>query len=120
MSLKETWKDCMSLWGFIYRKKMAGDKRSVYKLKIEWTDKREQAGETHSMCFFCLYDAKRKTGCATCPGVKVDPDFDCYNPLYNFNDNPVAFYNKLRSLNRKREAKLELRRQMYRVKKRVS
>jgi len=108
MTLNETWKKCMSMWRWIAKMKRTGDGRGVWKLKEAWMEKRGISG-IELDCFFCGYQKTHKTkhrastsNCFVCPGSKVDPEFDCYDEKYSWEDEPIAFYNKLVSLNRKR------------------
>lgn len=102
MTLKKTWENCMSLWRHVYRRKMAGDERSVDELKTEWCKKHGFSGMSGN-CFFCEYIEKTfpERECNEgCPGSLVDPEFSCEDRKYSYSHNPIAFYNKLRSLHR--------------------
>lgn len=106
LSLEETWKLCMSMWRWIAKQWRAG-RRDVDALKREWLEKHGYKGiKIYNDCFFCQYVAKLKElSCSFCPGRKIDIIFNCNRVEYNFKCNPIAFYNKLVSLNRKRLAK---------------
>lgn len=110
MNLNETWKLCLSMYRWIAEQRRKGNSESVPALKEEWLRKHGfNPGDDSVMddCFFCEYNDKhpcKKEGC-NCPAKKIDPEFSCISSDYNYIINPIAFYNKLRSLNRKRTAK---------------
>jgi hypothetical protein len=59
-------------------------------------------------CFFCqscrIPESESYCNCSMCPGRKVDPDFDCMNPEYDYSKYDFKFVNKLIELNTKRKA----------------
>ena len=122
LTLNETWKWQLRLSGYVAEQKRAGDSRSVDDLKREWLAKNWEGEKIQDNCFFCDYSRKhpKKTwkpeyndwpGCPPCPATLVDKNFDCYNGAYHFAYRSIAFYNKLVSLNRKRQKALAKRRQ---------
>ena len=108
MNLDESWKLCMSMWRWIAEQIRAGCEYSVDVLKEQWLKKHGykigKYGEyITGNCFFCTYITScGKEECSFCPGKKVDGTFNCMRKDYDFFGRPIAFYNKLRSLNRKR------------------
>ncbi len=109
LTLNETWKYCMSMWKWIAKQKKAGSRKKVPALKQQWMTSNKAKNTAISDCFFCEYGmthersvTSRGTGCSDCPAVFVDNKFDCEDKKYNWRTSPIAFYNKLVSLNRKR------------------
>lgn len=113
MNLNETWKLCLSMWRWIAKERRKDNTKDVNLLKEEWLQKHGfKESLVKCSCFFCEYSNIHKArvkvtggGCRTCPGTKVDRAFDCMDFDYHFYNHPIAFYNKLHSLNRKRIAK---------------
>lgn len=107
LTLDETWRLCLSMWRWIAKQKRNNSRKNVGVLKFLWL--REHGyGEANldCNCFFCEYIEQRRLMCRNhCPGAKVDKKFKCDNLAYDFDRSPIAFYNKLFSLNRKRLAK---------------
>jgi hypothetical protein len=108
LTLDETWEKCLSMWRWIAKEKREGSRRHTYTLKKVWLKNHGyQANEIDCECFFCHYAWEIKKGdCCDCPPRKLEPDFHCVsiNRLYpHWRKNPIAFYNKLVSLNRKRK-----------------
>lgn len=103
LSLEKTWKYCLSMWGWIAKRKKEGDRRPTPMLKAVWIKKHDFGkDEIQDDCFFCHYISD-KLECSQCPGKRIDENFDCYDPDYCWYSQPIAFYNKLVSLNRKRQ-----------------
>lgn len=105
LTLSETWKLCLSMWRWIAKQVRAG-RTDVTSLKNEWIEKKGFGSEKilHH-CFFCHYTAEDfefSEDCNQCPARKIDPYFDCCGGKYYYRPHPIAFYNKLVSLNRKR------------------
>jgi hypothetical protein len=102
--IDEVWKECLRMWRWISdkirkMKKEDLDISSVFDLKREWLTKNDyDLSSILNECFFCTVSPT----CRLCPGRKVDPTFDCVGQEYDFFTKPIKFYNKLRSLNRKR------------------
>lgn len=105
LTLNETWKLCLAMWRWIARQVRAGrNDVDVSKLKDEWLAKKgfDPMEILHS-CFFCHYTTDSDLeDCEQCPGRKVDPYFGCCGGKYYYRFHPIAFYNKLVRLNRKR------------------
>jgi len=110
LTFKKSVEGCDSQWQWVKRRKKAGDKRNVDELKAAWCKENGFEGLLFN-CFFCEYARThiRSRLCSECPGRKIDPDFHCENPEYNFLDNPIAFANKIRSLKRTMDKKPERR-----------
>jgi len=106
MTLDQTWKECLRQWRWISQQK--GD---IIDLKSAWVKKNSYVGknEPEAACFFCEYVNKRDLDCDSCPGRKVDKLFYCKNDSYSYLWKHKAFYNKLRSLNRKRLTKRRIK-----------
>lgn len=111
LTLDETWKNCLSMWRWIAKEKENENADGVWALKRQWIEENDlETHEVQNKCFFCEYDRENSginpdrhtDSCPDCPGSIVDPSFDCYHPDYDFEADPIAFYNKLVSLNRKR------------------
>lgn len=108
LSLNDTWKHCLSMWRWIARQKRAGSRQPSFILKRRWLANHGfEEDALNSDCFFCEYAETHggKGGltsedCVKCPGKTVD-EFNCMSTQYHY-DRPVAFYNKLVALNRKR------------------
>lgn len=102
----------MSLWRWVAKKWKEDNILNVDDLKREWMQAHGfEEDEIMNDCFFCQYCETHSTevkgycnGCSTCPAVRVDREFFCMGTDYAFDKDPVAFYNKLRSLNRKRKS----------------
>ncbi len=105
LTLDQTWKLCLSMWRWIAKQIREGSEKSVAELKAQWATKHGYE-ELHNLCFFCAWVKPAGRYCAgDCPGEKVEKNFDCNNAKYDYEDEPIAFCNKLVSLNRKRLAK---------------
>ena len=106
LTLNKAWELCMSQWRWIVKMIRAGDDRYVGELKIAWLEKHKyENDEIDGNCFFCHYNRQGGVddeGCVSCPGVIVDKAFSCDDDDYDYLYEPIKFYNKLRSLNRKR------------------
>jgi len=101
-TLDKTWRLCLSMWRWIAKQKREGRDMEINGLKAEWLRKKGITEDIQGNCFFCHYCPGH---CGACPGKKVDPSFECTNDAYQYYDKPIAFYNKLVSLNRKRKQK---------------
>ena len=115
MNLEDTWKLCLSMWRWIAKEWKSGNKQSTAILKKQWIEKHGYISEVGNWtpsfaadCFFCDYAWKYSNDesfpdyCRLCPAKKIDKGFQCQSSDYNYDNKPIAFYNKLRSLNRKR------------------
>ena len=111
--LDKCWKNCMSMWRWIVGEWKKG-RRGVPNLKSEWL-RRKKHGYVYNDCFFCEYGRSNMKenpneflgACINCPGVLADSKFECNHGAYNYSRDPVKFYNRLRSLNRKRLTLIE-------------
>ena len=111
MNLNDTWKLCLQMWKWVAAEVRKAEKQGhlwcVNDLKGTWARKHGFEG-VKNHCFFCGYSIRHprrgKYGC-NCPAKKVDPSFDCCDSPYNYNNKPIAFYNKIVELNKKRRKK---------------
>ena len=99
LTLDETWKQCLEMWKWIAKQVRGGDKDEVWHLKVRWLEAHGIGEEDiNSDCFFCEYTGRwgnRFGNCGICPAVKVDPDFRCQDTWYDFEEEPIKFYNKI-------------------------
>ena len=99
------------MWRSVAKKVKGGSRSSPGTLKKEWLDKHPKFGRPIHLCFFCEYDSDSgKRQCSKCPAVLVSAEFGKYGCEqwgcgYHWIYEPIAFYNKLRALNRKRTKK---------------
>ena len=106
LTLDETWKLCLSMWRWIAKMIREGSELFVSELKDQWLRDHGYEHEVWLTCFFCGYIHHPKRTCDTnCPARMIDRNFNCHNPDYDYQSKPIAFYNKIVSLNRKRLAK---------------
>ena len=109
LTLDETWTECIKMWRWVVKRWQADSMILVGDLKGEYLNKKHIGpDEIKDDCFFCEYANKNSSTscqCASCPGVMVDPEFDCKEKGYSWNDAPDKFLQKLLSLNRKRKQK---------------
>jgi len=114
LTLDQTWKKCLSMWRWIAKQKREGSSKDGVGLKHEWLENHGwQQFKIQENCFFCeravLLIGHTDTlgvGCSgKCPAQKIEKDFDCQVNGCHWAYDPIAFYNKLVSLNRKRLAK---------------
>lgn len=112
ITLDETWRNCLSMWRWIYKQTKNNPRLSQAGFKVEWLAKHGFPDNILHNCFFCNYAVQCPKssgvivgkGCDSCPARKFDKSFICTDLRYHFNDRPIAFYNKLVSLDRKRKA----------------
>jgi hypothetical protein len=112
LNLDETWRLCLSMRRWIAKKMRKNDTLDVDDLKYSWLYSHTK-DKPENECYFC--ERNKQMGgvslldecgdCRYCPPREIDKDFTCNNPDYHYYQKPIAFYNKLRSLNRKRLAK---------------
>lgn len=105
LTLDETWRLCLKMWRWIAKMWREGTKLSVRQLKAQWLlEHGYEDGELDENCFFCEYYISHRGTCyIACPARKIDSGFLCTtHKEYRWDEKPIAFYNKLRSLNRKR------------------
>ena len=120
LTLDQTWTQCLKMWRCIAKQTRAAIKAdkgwdSVETLKAKWVDKHGLENACLcDHCFFCEYAYLATTPeecptwsekCWKCPAKKIDKDFYCKHPEYNFQSNPIAFYKKLVALNKIRLAR---------------
>lgn len=93
--LDEAWKQCLEMWKWI-----AGQDGEVTTLKEEWMRQTDNYGRIRDNCYFCHYSADDgdECDCYHCPGVLVDPTFNCHYPTYHYEYSPLEFYQKLLEL----------------------
>ena len=100
--LELTWKNQLSMSRWVAKQWKLG-RRNTWALKREWLQRHKFEDNMRSDCFFCQYNSERSNiGCRTCPARYIDDSFLCSNTEYHWQSDPVALYNKLRSINRKR------------------
>jgi len=101
MTLNETWKNCLAMWKWIAEQIRGGSKLSVEELKEKWL-KEHGFENIEENCFFCDYDLGYDDDCMQCPARLVDPDFHCDRVEYNWEAEPIKFYEKLVALDKER------------------
>lgn len=106
LTLNETWKLCLQMWKWIAGQARAG-RTDVWPMKEQWLEEHGFDFDDESInnaCFFCEYHRQHpiKAEDCNCPAIKIDKAFSCMGGAYDFKRHPIAFYNKLVSLNRKR------------------
>ena len=107
LTLDEAWDHCLRMWQWIAEQIENGSDVCVATLKHNWIDDHGmQDWDIFASCFFCQYDTENKGECQKCPAFMVDSEFDCMKGEYRYCGKPIAFYNKIVELNKKRlEAK---------------
>ncbi len=116
LTLDETWRLCLSMWRWVAKQIRGGSRKCIDNLKIQWLEAHryelnEEDDEYIKLnCFFCEYEEQQlmkgeRSSCDYCPGKMIDKSFSCVGSGYSWSGTPIAFYNKLVSLNRKRLAK---------------
>lgn len=131
MNLDQTWKACLHTWSIInqYLKLDSHKNCCIDRLKTRALPNDQQNMMLN--CHFCEYADKafmrwqakqkrlgkkvfsfsdNKNMCSFCPGVKVDPDFNCMGTKYHYRDEPFEFYAKIQELNKIRLNRKKLRR----------
>lgn len=115
LTLDETWKLCVDgMWTWVARQWRKNRCLGVAGLKRKWNKKHFPHKKIKHDCFFCEYN-KQQGGhcCSRCPARIIDDKlgiFWCEEGAYGGTGHcwcirPIGFYNKLRSLKRKRLAK---------------
>ena len=101
-NLDEIWKLCKSMWRWV-AEHIDEFNGNVPKAKSVWLNDHGFVGSKRprSDCFFC--DAAGVGSCEFCPGYDIDPAFDCGDSDYSHYTKPKKFYNKIRSMDRKRK-----------------
>ena len=102
-TLNQTWTLCLRMWRWIAKVWTPGGP-IIYELKVQWLKSNKFGGAfgLKSHCFFCEFQ-KDTGGCSQCPGVLVNPYFNCYDDRYHHKHKPAAFYKELLRLNRIRK-----------------
>ena len=106
MLLNEVWEWCSKLWDDIYDKPgLVCENKEAWMVENGFEDIRND-------CFFCHYahnefikPENHGCMCDFCPGVLVDPKFDCSHFDYHYENNPKEFRRKIRQLDKKRVGK---------------
>jgi hypothetical protein len=100
----------MTQWDWMIEQREKGDNRHIDVLKEEWCEKNGYEKKLVYDCFFCEYS--RQHGAdprsysttigldCNCPAKKIDEEFRCTEGEYHYARNPLAFYKKLKQLNR--------------------
>lgn len=104
LTLGKTWTLCLRMWKWIAEQIKENPTLPVNNLKWQWLERNGfNPLEIFERCFFCQY-AILHNGCMNCdcPGKLVDMKFSCIDTRYDYEDEPIKFYQKLLSLNRKR------------------
>ena len=115
LTLDQTWKLCIDgMWAWIAKERRKSRRLNVMDLKAKWRKKHFPNKKIKFNCFFCEYNMQHKGSlCSECPARKIDSKLGSFwceegrggpEGTYWFS-RPIAFYNKLVSLNRKRLAK---------------
>lgn len=114
MTDDQIWEQCIDIHQMIVRK-CAERKLSLYtqplfitSLKIKWYKQHpELPNNSNTYCLFCEKDSEPHVKGATlniicehCPGVQIDPAFDCRYSAYDYRTKPYAFLNELKRLNK--------------------
>lgn len=101
MTLNETWKRCLAMWRWIVARRKEGDERDVWNLKDAYLAEFDPDADPLNKCYFCQYNVVFPVSsyCANCPGVLVDPAFNCMSNEYHFQLHPEAFLSELERLN---------------------
>ncbi len=103
LTLNEAWEKCPEMYKWIADIYVIGDDVDEY--KYDWLRENDSDADLLCNCYFCEYAGEDDFGdtvCDNCPGVLVDPTFDCKNSEYHYAINPVAFYHKIVALNKVR------------------
>ena len=102
LTLDMAWDLCLEQWDWIKAQIEAGPKLSVITLKMQWCKENGYEG-VRSICFFCEYDKQcrgERPCCDFCPGVLVDPEFNCNKEKFHYHSRPLAFHAELVRLNK--------------------
>ncbi len=107
LTLKEAFDACILMWEWVVEKWIAsGQLASVLDLKLEYGElsKIEEiyGGEIKGCCFFCEYSVQISGdgdgGCSNCPGILIDPAFQCVASEYSYRVYPDLFLDKVKVL----------------------
>lgn len=110
-NLESCWKDCLDMWKSIADTARIKPELNIAREKALWLYRNHK--RAYHNCFFCQYainvGSPRESidvkgyGCRNCPGVLVDASFDCGDDYYDYEEQPILFYEKLVELNKKRK-----------------
>ena len=119
LSKEKAWVECRRMWNWIADKvrERGGTValEDVRKLKQEWLNANGYTYKLYNDCFFCDYAGTHKTvfdnnaACSTCPGVEVDPLFDCEDfredeiYMLSWDKDPIEFSEYINKLARMRK-----------------
>jgi hypothetical protein len=109
--LNEVWSECIRMHKDISENPLTY--KDYGRPKITWLEKNGYDYTTIShQCFFCQYakasDPEHQSspfsekGCQECPGVLVDPSFNCLSSEYDYACYDSRFVNELEHLNKQR------------------
>jgi hypothetical protein len=118
ITLAEAWEKCIGQWDHVAQKLTNRSRKAVEILKKDWVASVGSGDSPESDCYFCEYATQHgggfnsadKAACSECPGVKVDPNFDCHEREYNYYTEPIKFRKKLQELHRLRRQKKKIKR----------
>lgn len=109
LDLDQTWELCLEMWKWIAE--VWDDGRNIEWFKEEWMEENGFGRDVGADCFFCNFIDQLGMdfeeidhGCVYCPGRLIDDSFSCSNPKYDYEDNPVKFYQELVRLDKIRES----------------
>ena len=114
LSIDEAWDKCLDMWQWIAEVKLGLEEYnfvSIIHLKIRWLKDNHIGAKIKNDCYFCEYAQQQYINdnmerCYSCPPISVAKRFHCESNLREaWHINPVAFYNKLLVLNKKRLVK---------------
>ena len=116
LTLDDVWDICLSMWKDIAEEvryftdwqegyNYALPEGFVSSAKKRWLD--DFGYDIKHSCLFCRYSimvgrySDISDRCPSCPGVLVDPEFNCMDEPYCFETRPLEFYDKLVELHEK-------------------
>lgn len=108
LTLDNIWVLCLNLWKWCVEQMDEGEQygkpKSISLLKTQWVfEHKYNYLPLDNDCFFCWYDTQSDIGnCYNCPGVLIDPEFNCTNYKYHYRHEPKLFYKKIVELNQLR------------------
>jgi len=109
LTLDQTWERCLAMWKWIaeqVEKAIRQHKRKpcIEDLKTEWLDLHGFGNDSlNNNCFFCEYNKYRTKSInkdCWCPARLVDKGWTCFDEGRVFDEHPIAFYNKIKALNK--------------------
>ncbi len=106
VQIAEVWKLCLQMWDDIFD--LPGD---IHENKETWMIENDFE-KVMNACFFCQFahdeyfkPENHGSMCDFCPGVLVDPKFNCVEVEYDYRRHPKEFRRRLHQLNKKRVGK---------------